>query len=232
VVRKILKPNRLKFIKLEYTTMGIYELSYNEKNVRKLSSNGFSRLKKKILENVYEPLKVWKKGNVVLSGNQRLSVMRSLVENEGYDIQKVNVAIYDVDDRTAKFIELSDNEHEGQYDLDKLVEEMGSITEFDLKDVLDPKLVKKIETKISSESEENIDLDDVPSLDILETNTTDIIINNVPKIDSILFYDTIDSVSKMVGIKNQWEALKIILKAAEDLDLDDLMEYRSRLKKG
>jgi len=212
--------------------MGIYELSYNEKNVRKLSSNGFSRLKKKILENVYEPLKVWKKGNVVLSGNQRLSVMRSLVENEGYDIQKVNVAIYDVDDRTAKFIELSDNEHEGQYDLDKLVEEMGSITEFDLKDVLDPKLVKKIETKISSESEENIDLDDVPSLDILETNTTDIIINNVPKIDSILFYDTIDSVSKMVGIKNQWEALKIILKAAEDLDLDDLMEYRSRLKKG
>lgn len=225
------KKNELIFLKPTYTTLGLYELEFNSRNIRKLSKKGAARLKKKILENVYEPLKVWKQGNVVLSGNQRLSVMRSLVESEGYDIQKVNVAIYDVDERTAKFIEYSDNEHEGQYDLEKLVEEFDAITEFDLKDVLDPKLVKKIESKILPETDEDLDLDDEPSLDIVETNTTDIIISSVPKVDSILFYDTIDSVGKCIGSKNQWQSLKVILKVINrqlaEKSTEELKEYLS-----
>jgi len=221
----------LNFIKPKYTSVGLYELSYNENNVRKLSKVGFGRLKKKILENVYEPLKVWKQGNVVLSGNQRLSVMRFLAENEGYTIDKINVAIYDVDARTAKFIELSDNEHEGQYDLDKLVEEIDTISDFDLKDILDPKLIKKIETKITP-AEEDIDFGDLDdtNLELIETNSTDIIISNVPKIEGVMFYDTIDSICKVLGVTNQWDALKVILLSAKDLDVDELMEYQSRLK--
>jgi len=223
--------SKLNFIKPTYTSVGLYELSYNESNIRKLSKAGFTRLKNKILENVYEPLKVWKEGNVVLSGNQRLSVMRFLVENEGFKIDKVNVAIYDVDARTAKFIELADNEHDGQYDFEKLVEEMDTISDMGLRDILDPKLVKKVETSISP-ANDDIDFDDLADtdIDILETNTTDIIISNVPKIEGVMFYDTIDSVCKALGVTSQWDALRVILASVKDLDTDDLMEYQEYLK--
>jgi len=226
-VEKHTGQNTLTYLSPEYKTMGLYELSYNQANVRKLTQKGFARLKKKILENVYEPLKVWKRGNVVLSGNQRLSVMRSLVEDEGYKIDCVNVAVYDIDERTAKFIELSENEHEGQYDLEKLVEEFETIDGFDLADVLDPKLLKKIETKIKTTRDDSLDIDmgDEAELDIVESTTTDIIMTNVPKIDSILFYDTVDSVCKKVGIKSQWAAVRLMLNAVKDMDVEELMEY-------
>lgn len=219
--------NTLKYLAPEYKQMGLYELSYNQANVRKLTKKGFARLKKKILENVYEPLKVWKNGNVVLSGNQRLSVMRSLVEDEGYKIDHVNVAVYDIDERTAKFIELSENEHEGQYDLEKLVEEFENIEGFDLADVLDPRILKKIETKIKTTRDDSLDIDmsDEAELNIIESTTTDIIMTNVPKIDSVLFYDTVDSVCKKVGIKNQWAAVRLMLNVVKDMDVEELMEY-------
>lgn len=220
------KKNELIFLKPTYTTLGLYELEFNSRNIRKLSKKGAARLKKKILENVYEPLKVWKKGNVVLSGNQRLSVMRSLVEDDGYTIDKVNVAVYDVDERTARFIELSENEHEGQYDLDKLVEEFDSITEYDLADVLDPKLVKKVESKLGIGGVDlDLDLDEEPDLSIIETNSVDIIVTNVPKADSILFYDTIDRVCKLTKTKSQWSALKAILKMVSYVEDEDLLQH-------
>jgi hypothetical protein len=231
-MRKIVDPTKvsntgtsLKFLTPNYTTLGLYELSYNEANIRKLGKDGFARLKKKILENVYEPLKVWKKGNVVLSGNQRLSVMRHLVENDGYEIDKVHVAIYDVDERTAKFIELADNEHDGKYDLEKLMEEFENIDGLDLTDILDPKLIKKIGSKMGSLDDDDLDLDDDDKLDIIESTTTDIIITGVPKKDSILFYDTVDSIGKKVGIRNQWAVLKLMLNAMNDMDVDELMKY-------
>jgi len=219
--------NKLVFLKPTYTTMGLYELEFNSRNIRKLSKKGAARLKKKILENVYEPLKVWKNGNVVLSGNQRLSVMRSLVEDEGYSIDKVNVAIYDVDERTARFIELSENEHEGQYDLDKLIEEFDSISSYDLADVLDPKLIKKVEAKIGTSSDDlDFDIDEEPDLSIIETNTTDIIVTNVPKVDSMLFYDVVDKVCKVIKNKNQWNALKVILKIVNDVEDGCIQQYK------
>jgi len=206
--------------------MGLYQLNLNEANVRKITQSGFARLKKKILENVYEPLKVWKKGNIVLSGNQRLSVMRHLVENDGYTIDDVNVAVYDVDEKTAKFIELSDNEHEGKYDLDKLVEEMGNIEELDLTDVLDPKLMAKVELK--SKESETVDVSELDEgevdPEIFENNTTDIIITNVPKVDSFLFYDTIARVAKVMGTKSDWVPLKTILELVQGTDDDELRE--------
>lgn len=219
--------NKLNFLKPTYTTLGLYELEFNSRNIRKLSKKGAARLKKKILENVYEPLKVWKKGNVVLSGNQRLSVMRSLVEDDGYTIDKVNVAVYDIDERTARFIELSENEHEGQYDLDKLIEEFESISSFDLADVLDPKLIKKVESKLGTSNDDlDFDIDDEPDLSIIETNTTDIIITNVPKVDSMLFYDVMDRVCKILKHKNQWEALRVILKMVNDVEDESIRQYK------
>ena len=218
--------NKLEFLEPEYDKKGPYELEFNPKNIRKLTKKGFDRLKSKVLRNVYEPLKIWKKNNIVLSGNQRLAVIRSLIEEDGYDIPYVNVAIYDVDDKTAKFIELADNEHDGEYDLDKLLEEIEEIEQYDLKDILNPQMLKKIEKRI-----ENDDLDDIVDSkfddnNVIELDTKDLIITNVPKREAILYHDLIDEISKKTGIKNEWKVLKTILKAFDsEIDKDDLIKH-------
>ena len=111
------------FLKPVYKKMGVYEVTLNENNHRKISKKGFERLKKKILSNVYEPVKIWKQGNIVLSGNQRVNVIRHLIENENYSINEIDVAVYDVDKKTAMFIQLADNAHDGTYDFEKLIED-------------------------------------------------------------------------------------------------------------
>jgi len=219
--------NQLNFLKPEYKSVGVYEISFNEKNVRKINRRGFEKLKRKILENVYEPIKVWKRGNIVLSGNQRLAVIRDLIENEGYDIPSVDVAIYDVDERTAKFIELSSNEHEGDYDFDKLLENWDDITSLDLGSVLDDKMTKKLEEKLSSldvpppEDEDLSNLDRTMD-DTVEVESTKITIANVPKTESYMFYDCVDRVSKITGLKREWDCIKIILDIVDNMDANDI----------
>lgn len=219
----------LTFLKPTYTKMGPYELEFNQKNYRKISKKGFERLKKKIMENVYEPIKIWKNGNVVLAGNQRLSIIRHLIENENYQIDKVDVAIYDVDERTAKFIQLADNEHDGTYDFEKMLEDMEEIESLDLQDILDPKIMKKLHAQITTDVQENIeDIKESDFNDVIETESATLTIKNVPKNDLSVFYETINRVKKVTGIKNEWRCLKLILKSAqasEDQDILDWIDY-------
>ncbi len=203
----------IEFLDPIYKRVGIYEVSLNEKNVRKLSKKGFSRLKKKILENVYEPLKVRGYDNVVISGNQRLSVIRSLVEDEGYDIETINVAIYDIDERTAKFIELSDNEHEGEYDFEKLIEEFDEYEELGLHDILSPKVTSKVKKLIDEGDIKDLDTD-APDNDIVgtaEVAFADLIICGVPKTELEIFHQAVTKYSKETKIRNEWKCLRGIL---------------------
>lgn len=216
--------NKLKFLKPVYTQMGIYELELNPKNHRKISKKGFDRLKKKIVENVYEPIKVWKKGNIVLSGNQRLSVMRSLVEDESYVIDKVDVAVYDVDERTAMFIQLADNEHDGSYDIEKLVDDWEDLESLDLLDLIDPKVVRKLDTKVTTNIDEplmNEEVSDREFDEVMEVQNAEIYISKVPKNDVPIFYDAIQRVKKL-GVKGEWKCLKVIFKAIENMTNDEL----------
>lgn len=214
----------LNIIKPKYTKMGIYEISLNEKNNRKISKKGFDRLKKKILDNMYEPLKVWAVGNVVLSGNQRLSVIRHLVEEENYDIEMVDVAVYQVDERTAKFIQLADNEHDGQYDMEKLIEDFEEIENLDLADILDPKILKKLSLQITNDVIEPMeDISERDFNEVIETESATLTITNVPKNDLSLFYDTVERVKKVTGIKNEWRCMKLILKSLGDKDDTEIL---------
>lgn len=200
---------KLEFLEPDYTELGIYELSLNERNHRKISKKGFNRLKDKITQNVYEPIKVWKQGNVVLSGNQRLGVIRHLVEEENYEIDKVKVAVYDVDERTAKFIQLADNEHDGSYDYDKLLEDMEELESLDLLDILDPAVLKKLSTDVTSTVIEDVDEKDFE--DIVEIETSSIQVSNIPKTDLALFYDGLKRIAKVTGVKGEWRCLKVAL---------------------
>jgi hypothetical protein len=218
---------QLPFIKPEYVSVGPYEISFNEKNVRKMSKRGALRLKKKILEGVYEPLKVWKLNNIVLSGNQRLAIIRSLIEDDGYDIPLVDVAIYDVDERVAKFIELSSNEHDGEYDFDKLMEEWDDISEMGLEDILDPRILKKMEVKVSGTDQsapppDSVDLRSVTG--DMEVDRGTITISNVPKTQMALFHDTIDRIGKLTGLKREWDCIRVMLRYVNEVDADELME--------
>ena len=53
--------NKLKTIPFKNEKMGIYALSYDEHNVRKITKKGFEKLKKSVIDGIYEPIKVWKK---------------------------------------------------------------------------------------------------------------------------------------------------------------------------
>lgn len=219
---------KLNFLEPTYTKMGPYELSFNEKNHRKISKANFKRLKEKIKTNVYEPIKIWKKGNTVLCGNQRLAVIRHLIENENFNIDEVNVAIYDVDKKTAKFIQLADNEHDGQYDFERLLEDFEEIEELGLADILDPKILKKLNVELSAEMDQIVDIKETEFDSILEIETATITIKNVPKNDLALFYETVNRIKKVTGQKNEWKNLKLLLnylEALSDKEILEMMNY-------
>lgn len=208
-----------------YKKLGIYEITLNEKNLRKISKKGFERLKKKILEGIYKPILVWKKNNVVLSGNQRLAVIRHLVENEGYKIADIDCAIYDVDEKKARFIEACDNVNEGEYDFEKMIENYEDIEEFDMKELFEPSIAKKLDAKLIDNGD--IEIDDVPKEDfgeVVEITTRDIIISNVPKTEALTYYDVIEKAKKATGKKNEWKCLKAILDKVNAIDMKDFLE--------
>lgn len=222
---------KLKLIKPAYIKMGIYELAFNERNIRKITKKGFEKLKNKILRGMYEPLKVWKNGNVVLSGNQRLAVIRQLVEEDGYEIKKVDVALYDVDEKTAKFIQLTENEHEGDTDLDRLVEEMEYFDDIDLGDILDPKIMRQLDKKIKGDMPPPPDLGDgddngSPGDGMTqELNRTDIIITGVPKVEAMLYHELISRIGELTGIASEWGRFLHLLKLADDMN-DEVLKQR------
>lgn len=76
--------NKIELCKVK-TYAKISDLKVHPHNPRTISSDRLEQLKNSILKKgFYEPILVWKKGGVVLSGNHRLQAARELIE-EGYE---------------------------------------------------------------------------------------------------------------------------------------------------
>jgi len=120
--------NKIELCKVK-TYAKISELKFHPNNPRKISSERLAQLKESILKKgFYEPILVWKKGAVVLSGNHRLQAVRELVA-EGYEFNShdgmvgvLPVIIEDVDYKTAEAILFEANNHYAEWIEDKLKE--------------------------------------------------------------------------------------------------------------
>lgn len=118
--------NKIEVCKVK-TYARIDDLKTHPHNPRTISSERLEQLKKSILKKgFYEPILVWKKGGVVLSGNHRLQAARELVA-DGYEFlahdgQKdvLPVVIEDVDYKTAEAILFEANNHYADWVEDKL----------------------------------------------------------------------------------------------------------------
>ena len=122
----MIKGNKIEVCKVK-TYAKIADLKVHPHNPRKISSDRLNDLKESILKKgFYEPILVWKKGGVVLSGNHRLQAARELVA-DGYEFvthdgQKdvLPVVIEDVDYKTAEAILFEANNHYAEWVEDKL----------------------------------------------------------------------------------------------------------------
>jgi len=228
-----MEDKKLKSLKPEYKKVGLYDVDFNEKDVRKISQKNFNKLKEKIKQNVYEPIKVWKHNMKVLSGNRRLAVMRHLVESEGYEINQIDIALYDVDEKTARFISLAENTHEGEYDLDKLIDEMGDIESvgLNLSDILDDKTMSKLEQKLKDDiSQGEVEIEDVDEDEIrAQTNLTDIIVTDVPKAEIEMFYDALGKIKQITKLRKDWANLRIIVKRINTANDNELQSFLNML---
>ena len=107
----------------EYLPVEKLKFHPDNESLRTITESRFEELKQSILKKgLYEPLLVWKMGNVVLSGNQRLKAIQALIEEGhtfvGADKKKKNmipVVIEDVDDRRATEIVHQANNHQGDW---------------------------------------------------------------------------------------------------------------------
>jgi len=118
--------NKIELCKVK-TYAKISDLKVHPHNPRTISADRLEQLKASILKKgFYEPILVWKKGGVVLSGNHRLQAARELVE-DGYEFlshdgQKdvLPVVIEDIDYKTAEAILFEANNHYADWVDDKL----------------------------------------------------------------------------------------------------------------
>lgn len=105
----------------------IDELVIHEDNPRTISRERLDDLKRSIVEKgVYKPFLVWRKGNVVLSGNQRKRAVEELID-DGYVFRTASglantfpCVIEDVEDEVAESILFDDNNHYGNWVEEKL----------------------------------------------------------------------------------------------------------------
>jgi ParB-like chromosome segregation protein Spo0J len=127
--------NQIELCKVK-TYAKISELKLHPNNPRKISSERLAQLKDSIIKKgFYEPILVWKKGAVVLSGNHRLQAVRELVA-EGYEFNShdgmqgvLPVIIEDVDYKTAEAILFEANNHYAEWIENKLKEAIQEAVE-------------------------------------------------------------------------------------------------------
>ena len=99
--------------------------------------------------------------------------------------------------------------------------------ELNLLDIIDPKIVKKLDNKIKTEIVENSidssleEIDNNDFNDIIESESAEIYISKVPKSDVPIFYDAIKKIKKM-GVRSEWKCLKILINAALSLTDEQL----------
>ena len=111
--------------------ISIKKLKHHPKNeeLRSISDERLQDLKQSLIsKGFYEPILVWKKGNCVLAGNQRLRAARELIE-EGYEFitpdgkkNELPVVIEDCDEKMAIQILHQANNHHGDWVQQKLIE--------------------------------------------------------------------------------------------------------------
>lgn len=111
------------------------------------------------------------------------------------------------------FIALSDNVHEGEYDLEKLIEEMEEIEELNLKDILDPAILRKVDKK-SLTDEPDMELKDIDKIDDsieISVSTSDLIVANVPNAEYHIYSDFVERMKQITGMNSEWKILKTVL---------------------
>jgi len=99
----------------------IADLNLHPANPRRISRDRLDAMKLSIVERgFYEPILVWTKDNIVLSGNHRLQAVKELIQ-EGYTFNFNNkknvlpVVIEDVDEEQAMAILLETNNHYAEW---------------------------------------------------------------------------------------------------------------------
>jgi ParB-like chromosome segregation protein Spo0J len=108
--------NQIKLACSSDNYLSLAEMEPFEDNPRELTDAGFKKLKKSILElGVFKPFLIWKEGNKVLGGNQRFRVIEHLVNEEGFNADKLPVTYLDVEEKVARTIVLRDNQSDGDW---------------------------------------------------------------------------------------------------------------------
>lgn len=114
----------------------ISSLERHPDNPRTISRDRLDDLKRSIIEKgLYKPFLVWKKGNVILSGNQRQTAIIELLD-DGYTFKSPTgeedvfpVVFEDVPDEIAESILFDDNNHYGDWVEEKLQVAMAQAKE-------------------------------------------------------------------------------------------------------
>lgn len=117
--------------------MNLADLRHHPKRIRTMDDEGFAQLRNSLLRiGLYRPMLVKKegrkKGGVVLGGNQKLRVMRHLVENEHMTVAgpggaKVPVLFFTGTDEQAEIVVMTDNMHSGDWDYMNLGEHLKDL---------------------------------------------------------------------------------------------------------
>lgn len=105
----------------DYRALDVLNIHPRNAELRTIEPGKYRGLKKSIVEQgFFEPLLIWSRGNIVLSGNHRLKAAREL-SREGYEIKSpagsgfLPVVVQDCSDHEAMGILLQTNTHYAEY---------------------------------------------------------------------------------------------------------------------
>lgn len=103
----------------------ISELKEWENNPRTISDKAYKRLKEAIEKRGFHDVIKIDENNVVLSGNQRLKILKEL----GYEEVECKVPDEKLTQKQKEQVALESNIQDGEWDMDKLAEEFGDVME-------------------------------------------------------------------------------------------------------
>lgn len=199
-------------------TIPLADLKPMEKNPRKLNQAGFDYLVKSIeARGVYKPLLVWEKNNEVIGGNQRLMVMKTMVERGEWGITEVPIVYFRGTKKEARLVATDDNNNAGEWDYDLLpsfLKDMTTEMDFSIDDLnltgfTQPEL-DFIGNLDKSVTDFRKDLDKEPELasaktDGLKTVQLKIPTAQVPEWESAVVE------AKANGARTAWEVIKYLI---------------------
>lgn len=111
------------FVVHEVTKLPMSAVNLAPYNPRKISPEMLLALKENIrLHGFVEPIVVQKRGSTVIGGHQRIRAVRELCIEEGTPFPELPAVVVDVDDRTAKKMNVALNKISGEFDVPLLTE--------------------------------------------------------------------------------------------------------------